>query len=308
MRLVLAFVLALATAGAVQAEPLRIAASPQVMEAGPLLYAAQAMGPGAAQVIPGGVANLYAEGDKRADVAGNAETQALRVSLDHPDLRIVQTVVEGLYGAVARRSAGIATAKDLRGKRIGVMAATSSAYFARQLLARAGLNETDVTLVAMAPNDLPAALVDRKVDAIAIWEPQSEEARRALGADAVRLPGEGAYREIYNLNTTAEALADPVRRKAVVAYLRALRTAAEVSAGDPDRVWPLVAKNSGFQLADIAASWPNHRFDAALAPDLLDVMVEEERWLAAQTGRKARGRDALAGLIDSGVAKEALGH
>ena len=296
-----------ACAQAAQAAPLRIAASAQVMEQGPLVYAAAQLGPDAAVIIPGGVASLFAEGDKRTELAGNAETQALRVSLDHPELRIIQTVVEGLYSVVARRSAGIAQVGDLRGKRIGLPTGTSAAYFAHRMLARAGLTEADVTVVALSPNDLPGALAERKVDAVAIWEPQSDQARRALGQDAVRLPGAGIYREVYNLNTTAAALADPPTRTRIVAYLRALKTAAEVSTDQPAKVWPLVAQNSGYALADIAAGWPNHRFDASLAPDLLDVMVEEERWLADQAKRPPRSREQLAALIDPSVAKEAFG-
>ena len=139
-----------ACAQAAQAAPLRIAASAQVMEQGPLVYAAAQLGPDAAVIIPGGVASLFAEGDKRTELAGNAETQALRVSVDHPDLRIIQTVVEGLYSIVARRSAGIATAKDLKGRRLAITASTSAAYFAHKMLQKAGLADSDVTLDAWA--------------------------------------------------------------------------------------------------------------------------------------------------------------
>ncbi|MGZ3272762.1 MAG: ABC transporter substrate-binding protein [Caulobacteraceae bacterium] len=298
----LAFPLAAAAAPA-----LRVAAAPQVMEAGPLLYAAQQMGPDAVVVVPGGVANLFAPGDQAADLAGNAETQGLRVSVEHPDLRIIQTVVEGLYGIVARRSAGIAAVKDLKGKRLGVTASTSAAYFAHRMLQRAGLADGDVTLVSLAPNALPGALADRSVDAIAIWEPQASQGEAVLGQDAVVLPGAGVYREIYNLNTTAAALADPVRRARIVAYVKALAQASKVSADQPAKVWPLVARSSGFSEQTIASGWPHHRFGAALAGDLLDVLEDEERWLAPQAQRAPRSRAELARLIDAGVAREALG-
>jgi len=289
------------------AAPLRVAAAPQVMEAGPLLYAARKLGPEAAVVVPGGVATLYAPGDQAAELAGNAETQALRVSVDHPDLRIIQTVVEGLYGVVARRSAGIVTAKDLKGKRVGVPGPTSAAYFAHRMLERAGLNDTDVTFVTLAPNDMPAALADRKVDAIAVWEPQASQGEAALKGDVVVLPGTGVYREVYNLNTTAAALADPARRARIVAYVKALAEGSKAAADDPKTVWPLVAKSSGFSEEAIAMGWSHHRFDSALARDLLDVLEDEERWLAAQAKRTPRSRAELARLVDASVAREALG-
>ena len=299
--------LALPLAAASAAPVLRVAAAPAVMEGGPLLYAAQLMGPDAAVVVPGGAPTLFAPGDQAVELGGNAETQALRVSVDHPDLRIIQTVVEGLYSIVARRSAGIAATKDLKGKRLAITASTSAAYFAHKMLQKAGLSDADVTLVSMAPSDMPAALADRKVDAIAIWEPQASQGEAVLGQDVVVLSGADVYREVYNLNTTAAALADPVRRARIVAYVRALAQASKVSAEEPMKVWPLVAKSSGFSEQTIASGWPHHRFGAALAKDLLDVLEDEEGWLAPQAKRAPRSRAQLARLIDASVVQEALG-
>jgi NitT/TauT family transport system substrate-binding protein len=164
-----------------------------------------------------------------------------------------------------------------------------------------------VTLVSMAPNDMPAALADRKVDAIAIWEPQASQGEAALNGDAVILPGTGVYREVYNLNTTAAALADPARRARIVAYVRALAQGSKASADEPKTVWPLVARSSGISEETIAAGWSHHRFGASLAKDLLDVLVEEDRWLALQAKREPRSRADLAQLIDASVVEEALG-
>ncbi len=175
------------------------------------------------------------------------------------------------------------------------------------MLRKAGLDDADVTLVSMAPNDMPAALADRKVDAIAIWEPQASQGEAVLGQDVVVLPGTGVYREVYNLNTTAGALADPARRARIVAYVRALAEASRISAEDPKKVWPLVARSSGFSEETIAKGWPHHRFGAALAKDLLDVLEEEEQWLAPQAKRAPRPRAELAKLIDASVVREALG-
>jgi NitT/TauT family transport system substrate-binding protein len=305
----LALALGLAVPSVAFAAPpaLRVAAAPQVMEAGPLLYAAQKMGSDTVVMVPGGAATLYAPGAQAVELAGNAETQALRVSVEHPDLRIIQTVVEGLYGIVARRSAGISSSKDLKGKRIAVPGPTSAAYFAHKMLERAGVNDTDVTFVTVAPSDMPAALADRKVDAIAIWEPQASQGKAALGEDVVVLPGAGVYREVYNLNTTAAALADPARRAYIVAYVRVLAQGSKASADEPKTVWPLVARSSGFSEETIASGWSHHRFGASLAGDLLDVLVEEDRWLAPQTKRAPRSRADLARLIDASVVEEALG-
>ena len=45
---------------------------------------------------------------------------------------------------------------------------------------------------------------------------------------------------------------------------------------------------------------------SALPDDLLDVMAQEEQWMANLDKRAPRGRDELARLIDASVLKEAL--
>ena len=45
----------------------------------------------------------------------------------------------------------------------------------------------------------------------------------------------------------------------------------------------------------------------SLAKDLLDVLEDEEQWLAPQAKRAPRSRAELARLIDASVVQEALG-
>lgn len=242
-----------------------------------------------------------------ADVATHAETQLLRHSLAHPDLRAIMTVTEGLYRIVARRSAGIATLADLKGKRVGTLLDTSADYFLEKMLAAAGLGARDVERVGLT--DLPAiptALAAGELDAIAVWEPEAELAARALGADLVVFPGTGVYREIFNLNVRAEALADPVRRAHLKALLRAIIRAGREMARDPAPARALVARMSGHAPEVVAAAWPHHRYLAGKAPDIVDVLEEEERWLAARDGRTPRPRAALAALVDYSLLDEIM--
>jgi NitT/TauT family transport system substrate-binding protein len=298
---------------AADAPPLAVYGNTTTFEIGPVLLAADRMGADKARVSMGGVPNLvglpgaagYDSGGK-ADVATNAETQALRVSVTRPNLRIIMTVSEGLYRIVGRRSAGITRLADLKGKRIGTMPGTSSGYFLHRMLATVGLSEADVTVVPILPlTDMPKALAEGKVDALTIWEPEIEKAAQAIGKDAIEFSGKGIYRELFNLNTTAEALADPARRARIVAFVREIIRASRAIERDPAIVWPLVAKSSGYPRDVVAASWPHHRFPARLVPDLLEVMAEEEVFLATQAKRPARTRAELAPLIDASVMAEA---
>jgi NitT/TauT family transport system substrate-binding protein len=296
-------------------DPLRIYGNVSTIELAPVHLALDAgLYEGPATLTNGGVPNLFnpaAVGEIAdaglADVATNADTQALRISVENPDLRIIMTVSEGLYRIVARRSAGIEEIADLRGKRIGTIPNTSSNYFLHKMLQTAGMTIDDVEVVRMFPMDLyRTQLADGTVDAITVWEPGAEWAAESLPADdLVEFSGEGVYRELFNLNTTAQALADPVMRAKIVEFLAALIEASERIAADPSRAQELVAASARYSLEDVQHTWKHHTYPAVLVPDLLDVLVEEDAWVARETNRTPRTREQLAPLVDPSVLEEA---
>jgi NitT/TauT family transport system substrate-binding protein len=314
--LVAAILAAAAVAGPAQTPtaPLAIYGNRTTFEAAPVLLAAERMFGTPDQMRMGGIANLYGEAGVAGfsspgtgDVATHAETQALRYSVAHPDLRIIMTVSQGHYRLLARRSAGIARVADLRGKRIAAIPGTSSGYFLHKLLQTAGLDYREVTVVPISPlSDMPKALADGRIDAMTIWEPEIEKAARLIGKDGIEFEGQGVYRELFGLNTTAANLADPTMRARIVRFVRGVIDASAAIRRDPALGQRQVVQATGETPAIVAASWPHQTFPAALAPDLLDVMTEEERWLAARDNRPARPRATLAKLIDPSALREAL--
>jgi len=294
--------------------PIAVYGNLQTIELAPVLLAADAFYPGAAEVKMGGIPNLVGEtgaqgfaSPGQADVATNAETQLLRFSVAHPDLRIVFNVTEGLYRIVARRSAGIATLADLKGKRVATIEPTSAGYFLHRMLATEGLSYDDITAVPLAPlSAMTEALKKGEVDAVAIWEPEGVNSEAALGPDAIVFGGDGVYAELFNLNTTAGALADPVRRARIVRFVRAIIDATAALKADPAKARRLSVEAGKFSPEDVAESWAHHRFNAAPLAQTLDVLELEEQWLAKRENRVPRGRDQLAMLIDTGVYAEAL--
>jgi sulfonate transport system substrate-binding protein len=288
-------------------DTLRIYGMHQTIELGPVHVTAEQLYPGNVRVRNGGIPNLFAsDPEQRAHVATHAETQALRNSLTHPDVRIILTIARGHYRIVARRSSGIRSLADLRGKRIATMVPTSAGFHLRNVLASAGLTEADVTLVDFpTPRGISRPIIAREVDALAIWEPEAQIAMDALGEDAIEFRPDVGYDELFNLNTTAGNLADPVRRAQIVRFVAALMRASRDAVRDPAPAIAAIARTTGYPVALIQASWPHHSWPGALAPDLLDVLVREEAWLAERAGRPPRDRATLATIIDPSIAEEA---
>jgi NitT/TauT family transport system substrate-binding protein len=280
------FAIAAATWAAAQPvglPPLRIAGNMTTIELSPVVVAANGLYRGPVTVINGGIPELM-RGE--VDAATNAETQLLRRSIDDPSLRIIFTEAESFYRIVARRSAGIKSVGDLRGRKIAVAPNTSAHYYLVRSLAAAGVAEDAVTAVPVTPitkmSRMPA---NREVDAVAIREPESEHSAAVLGADAIVFQDRRLYRELFNLHTSTKVLSNPEKRRALVEFLRALIKASAGLRERPREYRPLLSSKLNYSEAVISKSLPQLRYAGSMAGDLLDVMVEEERWVAKEKNR-----------------------
>ena len=116
------------------------------------------------------------------------------------------------------------------------------------------------------------------------------------------------YRERFNLNTTATILADPAKRTAIADLLRAIIRTSLRAREHPEEVHPVIAAKLGLPNQIVAATWGLFRFPASIPDDLLESMVEQEPWMAKNQNRPPRPREAIAGLIDASVWREAQGE
>lgn len=299
--------------------PLRIYGNLSLLEIAPVLLACERFYDGPTTFEHGSVMALWGEGSElaslvstgQADVALNSETQALRAAVAHPDLRFIFTVCDYPYRIIARRSAGIATLADLAGKRVGTQIDSSAEYFLDVMLDDAGVPRDRVIRVPfMAHTDspvsaLPQALASGQIDAVALWEPQAERSRYAIGADAIEFYDPAIYAEKFNLCATQASLENPVMRGRIVAFVRALIAATKQLRTDPQAGWQLVSKTAGLDLDTVRRSWPHVTYPGTLNTDLLDVFVRQEPWIARTQKREPRTREALARLIDMSVVREA---
>jgi ABC-type nitrate/sulfonate/bicarbonate transport system substrate-binding protein len=299
---------------------LRIYGNLSLLEMAPVLLAAEQIYPRKSIVEHGSVMALWGKTSDlaslnsagQADVATNSETQALRASVDNPDLRFIFTVAECPYRIVARRSAGITRLADLRGKRLGTQLDSSAAYFLDSMLRTVGLAAEDVVSVPFMAktqvplSQIPEALRSGKLDAVALWEPEPQRAKVALGSDAIEFYDPAVYTEKFNLCTTQTNLDHPQLRQQIVTFVRALIAAAQRLKDEPQAGWRLVAQAAELDIETIRGSWPRFNYPGTLATDLLDIFERQDAWIAKVQGRAPRTREALSKLIDDSLLREAL--
>src|SRR5262249_6246340 len=146
--------------------------------------------------------------------------------------------------------------------------------------------------------EMPAALKNGSVDAVAIWEPHAQNALETVGGDAVVFENPAAYTERFNLNTRTDVLSDSARRAALARFLQAIRVASVRLRSRPAEVLPSLATRVGVTERLALAVWRQFKFPADLPKELRPSVERIEPWIAATQNRPARSRQELASLID----------
>lgn len=242
----------------------------------------------------------------QADVATAAELLVSLNGLAKADLSIVATLSNShQMRVIARRSAGVSQAQDLKGKRIGTVAGTSAEYYLDTWLLFQGVDRAGVTLVPLPAERIAAAMQSREVDAVAIWEPIASTVADALKDDLATMPTPRVYTQHFALVTG--------RRKAaamdaeIVKLLRALARASQLIAKEPAAARQILATQLHISDAQAASHLAAHDYSLNLDQSLVSTMESQARW-ALRTGQVEKGGSAvnLLRAIDPSLLKIAV--
>lgn len=260
------------------------------------IWVAEAQGYFAAEGVPvrtveclGGHRCIKQMLNGEVSLATSSEMPVMLNSFERDDFAVVATFVTSKRDVkiVARRSAGIAAAADLAGKRVATMGGTSAHYFLDLFLLFHGIDPKAVALESLAPEQLVAALVEHRVDALATFEPFAFRAGRALGADALVLPSARIYTETFNLSALRSLVAS--REPDLVRLLRALARAQHFIRDEPQAARAILVGRMQENPAYVEATWSDFDFRLSLDQPLLSTLEGQARW-ALREGHVPRTR------------------
>nr|WP_090276490.1 ABC transporter substrate-binding protein [Mycolicibacterium komanii]CRL69890.1 nitrate/sulfonate ABC transporter substrate-binding protein [Mycolicibacterium komanii] len=224
--------------------------------------------------FPTGAAALEALAGGAVDVANGGDVPTSAAALKNPNLRIIadgSRWAEGRF--VARRSAGITSIPDLSGRTIAVPLGSSAHYFATKFLNQAGV---DAQLVQTGPAEIPTALGNGSVDAVAVFQPALAKSVAALGDDAVELQGPEKYSQHSLYLTNADTLS--TKQAALTSFLAAVKKAdAPLTNGEPAAL-TAVAESTGLDGGLIENVAGEFQFRTALGPELAGDLADRARW------------------------------
>ena len=216
--------------------------------------------------------------DGKADFATVAETPVMFSVLKGDRIFVIANIESSNMnnGVLARPDAGIARAADVKGKRIGFTPGTTSDFFLDSFLTAQGLTRQDVASVPLKPDEMQAALLAGKVDAVSTWNYPLTQLRNQLGAKAIVFHDPQIYTETFNI----AAMQDFVRQnpQTVTRFLRALIQAEDFVAKQPEQAQAIVTAAIKVDLALIKEVWNAFSYHVSLDQTLLITLEDETRW------------------------------
>ena len=216
--------------------------------------------------------------DGQAQLATASELPVMFHSFARADYAIVATFVTSAQNLklVARKSAGIDSAGQLTGKRIGTAKGTSAHYFLDSFLLFNGVDPKKVDRVWLQPEQIEATLKAGRIDAAAIWEPFAYQSLQALAGDGLVLPSERVYTESFNLIASRKLITE--READIVKLLRAVQRAQRWIQDHPVEAQAILKARLQTDQAFIDATWKDFTYRMSLDQSLLSTIEGEARW------------------------------
>lgn len=230
------------------------------------------------KLYPSGKKALEAMFAGEAEIATVAETPIVFNSFIRDDFSVFATFTYSYDDCkvIGRKDRGVAKPADLKGKKVGIAAKTSSHFFSYIYLNEYGIDPSLVQLIDFRPQDLTEALESGKVDAIVIFEPYAYRAIKALPGKAARLPKSILFKETFNLAAKKSFIKE--HHLTAVKILKALDRA--VLFIRQNKKESIAVMNKSIQLEEylLNLAWDDFVFELSMDNALLATVEDEARW------------------------------
>jgi NitT/TauT family transport system substrate-binding protein len=179
---------------------------------------------------------------------------------------------------LGKKSKGINSPADLKGKSLAFSAGTVSDVFARRFIQKYGINEDAITLQKIQPKGIvPAFVSGDGPNSVAVWEPFISSARKGLGDDIVTFEAP----EIYTIREFVAVRIDWAKenKETVTKYLKALKKAEDFVNKNQDESQKIVARMSAMDLEIVKSCWTYYHAElaydkATYLKEITDIGVE----------------------------------
>jgi NitT/TauT family transport system substrate-binding protein len=216
------------------------------------------------------------------DFAVAGEVPVTLSTLQGSEFLVLSQVVERTTSEVrmiARRENDVTDAETYFKKRKRKLATSFGGgpeFFTYSFLKKHGIAENEVEILSQKPEDMPAALINGSVDAVAIFDPFAFIAEKQMGDKGITFADKDIYSELYVITVRRETIEK--NREMVDGLLRALVKAQQFIKDNPDQAKEIVVKYTKLDRSVVDGIWNNFVFAPALTQRLLDYQNQQAAW------------------------------
>lgn len=216
----------------------------------------------------------------KADLATAGETPIVRAVVDGRPLTVIGTMceIDRAILIIGRKDKGISASSDLKGKRIGVVAGTTSDFFLHIYLTTSYIDPKKIRIVNLSTDKVVDALLNGEVDAVCTWSPHTLVLRDKLGGNGTVLHDPDIYTMTWNILATRHFVqknSEVVRR-----FLQAILKANRFITEHPGETRAICSIPIGTESPLFEREWKYFRFDIKLDQSLLLNMEDQARWMS----------------------------
>jgi NitT/TauT family transport system substrate-binding protein len=219
------------------------------------------------------------------DYAVSGDVPVCLAALSGNQSRVVTQVVERTINEVrivARKDDSLKNPSDARSffkakkRKIATSFGGGPEFFTYNFLQHNSVAPEDVELLSQRPEDMPASLATKSVDAISIFDPFAFIAEKQLGSQVVTFRNSDLYSELYVLVAHPKQLdkdADQIR-----ALLRALQQAQTYLVAHPQEGKEIMQRYTKLDPEIVNGIWGSFDFRVSLTSQLIDDWNAEAKW------------------------------
>lgn len=219
----------------------------------------------------------------QADVAVSTEAPFVFAVLDKKNVRLLARIYRSrsFVSIIARKDRGITRARDLAGKRIGVVAGGVADYFSDLYLVLQGIEPGQFTRISLAEDQMESALISGDIDAVATWRPYSTRLIARLGPQAIEFNDPAIYQTRFDLVARPDFAGS--RPEVARRFFVALQAALEFVRDHPEEARRLIVNATKEDPQLTARIWRVDDFTLTLDESVLSGLEDEARWALAKT-------------------------
>ncbi|HZW71876.1 MAG TPA: NrtA/SsuA/CpmA family ABC transporter substrate-binding protein [Hanamia sp.] len=215
----------------------------------------------------------------KADFSNIVETNVAFAGFNNARITILcnfEKVYDGVI--VARRDKGITKPQDLKGKKLGIILATTSQVFADRFLEKHGIADADITTINLLPPALQSGIIEGSgVDAISLWQPFVYNVQKALGKNAITFADRQVFTGYMNLAGKNEFIKN--NPDAVANLLKGYQKAEQFLATNKAESTGIIARVLNLNKTVVESIWDQYDFNLSMNKELLNATVTEGNWI-----------------------------